>query len=469
MNDLAIVWFRRDFRLADNPALDHACERHAQVLPVYIHDVEAEGDWAPGAASRWWLHHALIDLDLRLRERGSRLLIRAGAARELLTRLVAETGAAAVYWNRLYEPSLVARDRQIKQQLRDADVHAQSFRAAALFEPWELLKDDQQPYRVFTPFWKRMQRDWRAVSHCPEPRQLPPAPKGPASASVQDLGLLPDHDWPDTLAGHWTVGERAAKQRLGGFVECVADYDERRNRPDLNGTSRLSPDLHFGHLSPMQVVEALSPAGELPDGKGALAYVRELAWREFSMAMLFHEPRLSDEPLQPRFQAFPWRAADEYADDLARWQRGRTGVPLVDAGMRELWATGWMHNRVRMVVASWLTKNLLIPWQEGARWFWDTLVDADLANNTQGWQWTAGCGADAAPYFRVFNPELQAGKFDPEARYIQRWCPELAGLDHKALAKMDAHARRHCGYPSLQADLKRSRQRALDAFAEIRA
>ena len=469
MTETAIVWFRRDFRLADNPALDRAREDFERIVPVYIHDPEAEAPWSPGAASRWWLHHALDELRQRLADRGARLIIRKGDARTELERLVGETGASGVYWNRLYEPAIVSRDREIKAHLKSSALDARSFRAAMLFEPWELLKDDDTPYQVFTPFWKRMQREWRAGQPCPEPRALEDGSGDVDSLELGQLDLLPRHAWGERLAGYWIPGELAARRQIKDFAEGpVKRYDDARNLPDRKGTSGLSPYLHFGHVSPVQVVHELEPSGELPGGKGALSLVRELAWREFSAVLLHHVPRLSDHPLQRRFEAFPWRRASDYADDLKAWQRGCTGVPLVDAGMRELWQTGWMHNRVRMVVASYLTKNLLIPWQEGARWFWDTLVDADLANNTQGWQWTAGCGADAAPYFRVFNPELQAEKFDPEAAYVRQWCPELDGLDARGLARMDDDERTRRGYPAMRVDLKESRRRALDAFDAIK-
>ena len=469
MTDLAIVWFRRDFRLADNPALDHARNQHERVLPVYIHDPDALGDWAPGAASRWWLHHALADLGDRLTDRGAPLVLREGSAGEQLARLVDETGACAVYWNRLYEPAIVERDKRIKTALKDRGLVVESFRAALLFEPWELLHGDGEYYKVFTPFWKRMQSEWRAVSRRPEPRELDGPASTPETVSLDSLGLLPDVDWADGLRDRWEVGELAGRRRLDDFIEDdVGRYESERDRPDRRGTSSMSPYLHFGHVSPVQVVEALEPSGELPGGKGPLGYVRELAWREFSTLLLFHEPHIPDRPLKEKFADFPWRSKSDYADDLEAWKRGCTGVPIVDAGMRELWHEGWMHNRVRMIVASYLTKNLLIPWQEGARWFWDTLVDADLGNNTQGWQWTAGCGADAAPYFRVFNPELQADKFDPDAAYIHRWCPELEGLDLKQLKKLDDHGRDQRGYPAMQVDLKASRQRALDAYQAIK-
>ena len=469
MSDLAIVWFRRDFRLADHPALGYAQKRHKQVLPVYIHDPEAMGDWAPGAASRWWLHHALNALSARLRDRGVPLTLRSGSTSNQLQRLVENTGACAVYWNRLYEPALVKRDTQIKSLLRGQGIEARSFRAAVLFEPWELVKDDGEPFRVFTPYWRRMQHEWRTTLGLTEPPELTGPASRPDSVSVASLDLLPKVNWDDGLAERWQPGEQAARRITRAFIDQpIHRYADARNRPDQRGTSSLSPYLHFGHISPAQVVNALSESGELPDGKGALSFVRELAWREFSIVLLHHFPDASDHPLQSRFDRFPWRERSDYAQDLRAWQRGQTGVPLVDAGMRELWTTGWMHNRVRMVVASFLTKNLLIPWQEGARWFWDTLVDADLANNTQGWQWTAGCGVDAAPYFRIFNPILQAEKFDPEMAYIQRWCPELTGLSHKQLNKISDAERGRRGYPLPIVDLKTTRSRALEAFARIK-
>ncbi|MDX1624929.1 MAG: deoxyribodipyrimidine photo-lyase [Wenzhouxiangellaceae bacterium] len=468
MSDLAIVWFRRDFRLADNPALDAARSDFGRVLPVYVHDPEALGDWAPGAASRWWLHHALVDLRDRLSDRGAPLVIRSGGALVHLRDLVRKTGAKAVYWNRLYEPGYVERDKEIKSALSEEGVDVKSFRASVLFEPWELLHDGK-PYQVFTPYWKRTQKEWRPVSTRPEPRELAAPDDVPGGDAVEDLALLPDHDWGGKLAEAWEPGERAGRRRLEHFAdEAVADYEKLRDRPAVDGTSRLSPYLHFGHVSPAQVVEALEPSGELPTGKGTLGFVRELAWREFSALLLFHAPRLPDRALKEKFRNFPWRAASEYAEDLEAWKRGRTGVPMVDAGMRQLWQTGWMHNRVRMVVASYLTKNLLIPWQEGERWFWDTLVDADLANNSQGWQWTAGCGADAAPYFRIFNPERQAERFDPEGEYIRRWVPELEGLERKEMESLEEERRDELGYARPLVDLKGSRERALDAYAEIK-
>lgn len=478
MTESAIVWFRRDLRLADNPALDRARQDFDRIIPVYIHDPEAEAPWSPGAASRWWLHHALDELRRRLDDRGARLIIRKGSARTELDRLLKETGASGVYWNRLYEPTIVARDRDIKTHLKSEAVSARSFRAAMLFEPWELLKDDETHYQVFTPYWKRMQRDWRAVQPCPEPRSLEDGSGKIQGLELDQLNLLPRHDWGDRLAEYWTPGELAARRRMKDFVAGPVDrYDEARNLPDREGTSGLSPYLHFGNVSPAQVAHELEPSGELPGGRGPLSLVRELAWREFSAVLLHHVPRLTDHPLQRRFDDFPWRRKADYADDLEAWRRGRTGVPLVDAGMRELWQTGWMHNRVRMVVASYLTKNLLIPWQEGARWFWDTLVDADLASNAAGWQWVAGSGADAAPYFRIFNPVSQGEKFDPAGDYVRKWVPELARLPKKAIHApwtADRQTLAQAGvtlggdYPRPIVDHAEARKRALAEFEKIK-
>lgn len=469
MSDTAIVWFRRDLRLADNPALDHARARHARVVPLYVHDPASESPWSAGAASRWWLHQSLRALDRRLRDRGSRLVLASGDPLEAIERVRRVTGAGAVYWNRVYEKGPVERDRGIKERLREDGLTVESFSGSLLVEPWQGVKTDGTPYLVFTPFWKQIQKHWQPPRVHAEPRELAAPVRWPASMSVGDFGLLPDHDWPDQLDAYWSPGELGARRRLAAFAERAGDYHVARDRPDRAGTSCLSPHLHFGEVSPGQIVRALEPSGELPAGKGRLVFASELAWREFSHHLLWHFPHTPEASLKAAFRQFPWRRREEYADDLAAWQRGRTGIPMVDAGMRQLWRTGWMHNRVRMVVASFLTKNLLIPWQEGAQWFWDTLVDADLANNTQGWQWTAGCGADAAPYFRVFNPVLQGEKFDPDGDYARRWCPELSGRDARRVHQpLGADEARSLDYPQPIVDLRATRRRALDAWEAIR-
>ena len=469
MNSTAIVWFRRDLRLADNPALDHAHRAHQRVVPVFVWDPNAEGDWSPGAASRWWLHHSLEHLDERLRQRGSRLIIERGDTGEALERVRRVTGAEAVYWNRIYDPAFVERDRRLKRALSAQGLRVQSFGGSLLFEPWNLLKSDDSPYLVFTPFWKQMQKRWAAPAAAPEPRELAGPSRWPASLAVEQLELMPSLDWASGFSPRWTPGELAAGRRLDAFVDdAVGQYGTGRDRPDRHGTSRLSPHLHFGELSPGQVVRALNPAGELPDGQGRWSFLREIGWREFSAHLLFHFPHLPETPLREQFAEFPWRSVSSYRSDLEAWQQGRTGIPMVDAGMRELWRTGWMHNRVRMIVASFLTKNLLIPWHQGAQWFWNTLVDADLANNTAGWQWTAGCGADAAPYFRVFNPVLQGEKFDPDGTYVRRWCPELRDRPMRELHQPLGSGQSFGDYPRPIVDLKGSRERALAAYARMR-
>jgi deoxyribodipyrimidine photo-lyase len=448
-----IVWFRRDLRLADNPALAAACEHARRVVALYIHAPEEEGDWQPGAASRWWLHHSLERLAASLRARGSELHIRRGPTLAALLAIARETGATQVFWNRLYEPAIAARDARIAAGLDEAGLHAESFNAALLVEPWDARTAQGTPYRVFTPFWRSCAA---SVASQPRPR---PAPASIASARVPDpglaigqLALLPAIRWDAGLSAAWTPGEEGALHRLEAFcATALAGYDAGRNRPDLPDTSRISPHLHFGEIGPRQCLAAVRNAQADRPGSGAAAetFLREIGWREFAHHLLHHFPHTPTEPLDERFAHFPWSPDPAW---LEAWQRGRTGFPIVDAGMRELWTTGWMHNRVRMIVASLLTKNLRQPWLDGARWFWDTLVDADLASNTLGWQWTAGCGADAAPYFRVFNPALQAARHDPDGSYVRRWLPDFVR-----------------DYPPPIVDLQESRAAALAGYARIKA
>jgi len=423
---VAIAWFRRDLRLTDNPALEEARAAADVVIPVYIHAPGEDGPWHPGAASRWWLHRSLSALAADLGKRGSALVVRRGPSLEALLALAEETGATSVHWNRLYEPAAIARDTAVKSALADHGILATSSNGSLLFEPWTVSTGSGDPYRVFTPFWKTcMAKLEGTVPPRAAPRRLAGGASVVPGVPLEDLDLLPQVRWDAGLQKAWAPGEAGAAKALAEFnTHAISGYGHDRNRPDLAGTSRLSPYLHFGELSPRQALAAARQAA--PTGSsGADAFIRELGWREFAHHLLYHYPHTTDAPLDRRFERLDWRRD---AAQLRAWQRGRTGYPVVDAGMRELWHTGWMHNRVRMIVASLLTKNLFMHWLDGARWFWDTLVDADLANNTLGWQWTAGCGADAAPYYRVFNPVLQAEKFDPERRYIRRWVPELAAL-----------------------------------------
>jgi deoxyribodipyrimidine photo-lyase len=459
--DTAIVWFRQDLRLADHPALTKALD-HEAVVCVYIDDQKRHGDWPLGQASRWWLSQSLAQLDQSLRERGNRLAVYAGETTAVLTELIAAHQATAVYWNRVYDPSPRDHDAKLKDHLKTQfasdQLHVESFKAQVLKEPWEMLKKDQTPYLVFTPFWKHFQATWTRPLDLPTPHQIPAAQTVSSPVTIDPATLAPSHRWTDKLAKAWQPGWPQAQQRLSEFVDDgLTGYDAARNRPDQAGTSSLSAHLHFGEISVGEVVRACEPSGQVPTDDSAVSFIREIVWREFSHYLLYHFPHIPNQPLKPVFDHFPWRSADDYQDDLAAWQAGQTGVPMVDAGMRQLNATGWMHNRVRMVVASYLTKNLLIPWQEGARYFWDTLVDADLANNTQGWQWTAGSGADASPYFRVFNPALQGEKFDPSGAYVRRWCPERGDQTNKTIHQPDPHI-----------DLKAQRQGALDAYAQIK-
>lgn len=459
----AILWFRNDLRLTDNPALVHAVSRNARLLPVYIHDPAASGEWPMGAASRWWLHHSLKALDDDLRRAGSGLLICEGDTERVLAELVEGTGAEALCWNRRYEPAHIELDQRIKRRFLGQGLAAESFNGTLVNEPWKVLKGDGTPYRVFTPYWKACLKAGGPGDPLPAPDGLPPLPPEVQTGGLDRLGLLPTIPWDRGFYQDWTPGEAGALGRLETFVAGpLSDYTERRDRPAEAGTSGLSTHLHFGEISPRQVFAAL----RAPDPEGCGPFLRQLYWREFAHQLLFHFPHTTQRPLVAKFEAFPWRT--DYRADLERWQQGLTGIPLVDAGMRELWAIGSMHNRVRMVAASFLTKHLLIPWQEGARWFWDTLVDADLANNSMGWQWVAGSGADAAPYFRIFNPATQGERFDPAGEYLRRWLPELRDLPPQRIHQPWKPGGPPAGYPAPLVDLREGRALAMSAYDTIR-
>ena len=482
----AIVWFRQDLRLADNPALHAALQSFDTVVPLFIDDPIDQSVSRIGAASRVWLHHSLASLDSDLTERGATLCLARGAAGAVLRKVAAHFSADAVFWNRCYDPVTRARDQQIKSSL--GAIKAISYNGLLLFEPWDALKEDGTPYRVFTPFWRRVSsRLVDAVDDLlPAPERIPApvtAESGSASGgrdgfvtlALDDLGLLPSQGWHAPMVHDWSPGEAGAQQALARFTDGPArEYHDTRNLPAEPGTSRLSPHLHIGELSPRQVIRALLGTRRTLQrlGAGEETFAKEIVWREFGYSLLFHCPHTIDEPLDERFKAFPWREGAEADADLRAWQQGRTGIPIVDAGMRELYATGWMHNRVRMVVASFLIKNLLIPWQAGERWFRDTLVDADLASNSLGWQWAAGSGADAAPFFRIFNPVLQGEKFDADGDYVRRWVPELNSVQNRRIHQpwtLPAGEREALDYPAPIVDLKQSRQRALDAFQSLKS
>jgi len=427
MKPTTILWLRHDLRLDDNPALAAAAARGA-VVPVFIWAPDEEAPWEPGAASRWWLHHSLEKLAAAFTKAGAPLVIRRGPSLDALRKLVKETGATHVAWNRRYEPAVIKRDTAIKKALAADGLEVESFNGALLYEPMHVATKEGKPYQVFTPFWRALLSREEPAEPVAAPKKLTAAEKQPTSLAIESLDLLPAIDWAATMRKTWTPGEAGGAKRLERFVaRGLTDYDGERNRPDHDGTSALSPHLHFGEISPRRVWHAVraavggKPAKAITTG-GAEAYLRELGWREFANHLLYHFPHTANAPLRADYARFPW-ANDPVG--LRAWQRGRTGFPIVDAGMRQLWATGWMHNRVRMIVASFLVKDLRISWLAGAQWFWDTLVDADLAANTLGWQWAAGCGADAAPYFRIFNPTSQAEKFDPDGAYMKEW----AGAD----------------------------------------
>lgn len=472
----ALLWFRRDLRLTDNSALLSALEQADEVVPVFVFAPEEEQRWAPGAASRWWLHHSLVALDAELRKRGSRLIVQQGPSLTALQRTLRETAATLVCWNKLYEPDALKRDAAIATALDRQDIAVEQCNSSLLLEPGAILNGQQLPYRVFTPFWRTVEKQLPALPPpCKAPKELPATKRKLTGASIDKLQLLPKIAWDQGLAATWTPGESGALQQLKQFVKHVGNYPTGRDRPDLPQTSRLSPHLHFGEIGPRQIVAVLRQhSGPAASAQGVDAYLRQVGWREFAHHLLYHFPSTTDQPLDARFAKQRWRRSQA---DLQAWQRGATGIPLIDAGMRELWRTGWMHNRVRMLVASLLTKNLQIHWLTGAHWFWDTLVDADLANNTLGWQWIAGCGADAAPYYRIFNPVLQAKRFDPQRRYIRHWIPEIAALPdrwiHEPWAAPDdvlhrAGVQLGRTYPRPCVDLGESRTRALEAYSQLK-
>ncbi len=502
MNKPALVWFRIDLRLTDNPALAAVVNRGGPVVPIFIWSPEEEGGWPPGGASKWWLHQSLAALDARMRKLGSRLVIRRGPTLDTLRALAKETGADAAFWNRRYEPAAIARDAKVQAALGADGLDAMSFNAALLHEPWTIRNKSDKPFQVFTPFWKHCLAKPDPSAPLPAPKNIPSPKKWPRSLALDELELEPKIKWAEGFRAAWQPGEVGATANLNRFLsKAFDDYSDQRNRPDATGTSRLSPHLHFGEISPRQVWHAVRRASVVECGSplplshrgraiekrqrtGAVQnlaekwrssqFLAEIGWREFSHHLLFHFPHTPTEPLRANFRKFPWRKDAAW---LRAWQKGRTGYPIVDAGMRELWTTGWMHNRVRMIVASFLVKDLLIPWQKGAHWFWDTLVDADLAQNTLGWQWTAGCGADAAPYFRVFNPTSQGEKFDPHGDYVRKWCPELAGLPDKWLHQPHAappEILQAAGvnldrtYPHPIVSHAIAREMALEAFARIK-
>jgi deoxyribodipyrimidine photo-lyase len=469
-----IVWFRQDLRLRDHVALARGVDRGGAVVPVFCWWPEGEGRWAAGAASRWWLHRSLAALQAELGARGSRLVIRRGDPAVVLPQLAQEVGAGVVAASRRYEPAARTQEECVGEALAAVGASLEVHAGALLHEPARVRAGTGLPYRVFTPFWKTVLPQVMLAPELPAPAALRPPGAWPTSLALDELGLKPTVGWDEGLDRAWEPGERGALRRLSAFVEgSLGGYCERRDVPAVEGTSGLSPHLHFGEVGPAQVLRALRTAGAVHDAASVSKFTAEIGWREFAAHVLANLPRTAESPLRHEFERFPWRTDGV---GLRAWQQGRTGYPLVDAGMRQLWHTGWMHNRVRMVAASFLVKHLLVSWREGADWFWDTLVDADLANNTMGWQWAGGCGADAAPYFRIFNPVLQSRKFDPQAVYIRRWVPELSRMGDEAIhAPWEAEPLelRAAGvelgrtYPHPIVDHAASRARALAAFGSV--
>ncbi len=474
----SIVWLREDLRLSDNPAIAAATAGGRPATFLYIHDEVTPGLRAMGGAARWWLDKSLRALGADIARRGGTLTLRKGPAAGILNDVIAQTRADSVFWNRTYDAGGRARDASIKAALKARGLVAESFNGRLLAEPWEIKTGAGGWFKVFSPFWRALQ----AVYVPPPPAPCPDRLSSPriASEEIDTWRLHPDQpDWSVGFSHDWRPGEAGAAERLRAFLAGpISTYGEDRNRPDLDGgTSGLSPHLRFGEIGPAQIWRAVTAAidrGAINE-TSARVFLSEVGWREFSYVLLFYNQDLATQNYNSAFDAMPWRT-DHAA--LTAWKRGKTGYPIVDAGMRQLWHTGWMHNRVRMIVASFLTKHLLLPWQAGEDWFWDTLVDADPGANAASWQWTAGSGADAAPYFRVFNPITQGAKFDETGAYVRRWCPELAKLPIKFLHSpwtADTATLATSGvrlgetYPHPIVDHAEGRQRALDAYAFIKA
>jgi deoxyribodipyrimidine photo-lyase len=455
-------------RLSDNPALTAASQK-GNVFPIYILDDKNAHQYAMGAASRWWLHYSLMSLNASL---NGMLSIYRGNPIDIFKDIISRYNIKAVQWNRCYEPWRINRDVKIKKYLKAIDVETESYNGSLLWEPWTIKKDDGSPYKVFTPFYRKgcLQKE-APREPLPTPENLLYQQDQQNSLSLDELKLLPNIRWDRQLEKYWKIGEKAGQVRLQKFIDVgLSKYKDGRNLPDKPYVSRLSPHLHFGEVSTNQLWYSIR---SIPDNKHSEHFCSELGWREFSHNQLYHSPDLPKKNLQPKFDYFPW-IEDEPA--LEAWQKGKTGVPLVDAGMRELWQTGYMHNRVRMIVGSFLVKNLRLHWHHGQRWFWDTLVDADLANNSASWQWISGCGADAAPYFRVFNPVIQGQKFDPNGTYVRRFIPEISNLPDKFLFNpwnapehilIEAGIELGTTYPKSIVDLKMSRNAALKAFQSL--
>ena len=469
-----ILWFRQDFRLIDNLALNDAFEKYDCVIPVYIYSPDEEKPWQPGQASQWWLHHSLIALQSDLREKyGLALQIRSGNSADQLKALVLEGSANAIFWNRRYEPEIIKRDESIKNYFKETDIYVKSYNSTLLFEPWQIKNKKEQPYKVFTKFYKTCLAQPLQNYQITKPSKIPASVPLKTNLSIESLMLLPKHAWDKKFHDLWCIGEESAQQQFMYFIEHhLNDYQSQRDVIAKNVTSVLSTHIHFGEISPRQifsVTQQLKLNNETGiDIKAIDEFERQLIWREFSHHLLFNFPHSSQQVFNQKYATFPWHS-DQKILDL--WQQGNTGIPLIDAGMKQLWQTGIMHNRVRMIVASFLVKNLGQHWLNGARWFWETLLDADLANNTMGWQWVAGCGADAAPYYRIFNPVRQGELCDPDGDYVRKWIPELSRLPSRYIHspwQASTSLLKECrvklseNYPEPLVDLAESRKNALE-------
>ncbi len=477
----ALVWFRDDHRLGDNPALTAALATGSQVLCFFILDDVSEGLRPLGGAARWWLHGSLQSLDESLKDAGSRLILLKGPAADLVERVASETGASAVFWNRRYGAAEIALDGTIKKRLTERGIRAQSFNGRLLHEPWEIKNQAGRPFQVFTPYLRAVMTR-RIAPPLPAPAMIAsedwPSSVLDSAVALTDLGLEPaTPNWAGGLRRAWRHGERAAQVRLADFLaQGLRGYAENRDIPVLASTSRLSPHLRFGEISPRQIWHAVTGLVAHEPGleRDAEKYLSEVVWRDFCHQLLYDHPHLPWKPHSGRFENFPW------IDDgraLKAWQRGQTGYPIVDAGMRQLWTTGWMHNRVRMIAGSFLVKHLLTDWRQGETWFWDTLVDADPANNAFSWQWIAGSGPDSAPFHRIFNPVAQGEKFDPEGAYVRTFVPELARLPSAFVHRpweappgvlQEAGIRLEETYPAPIVPHGPARERALEAFRGLR-
>ncbi|MGX9962979.1 cryptochrome/photolyase family protein [Roseomonas sp. F4] len=477
MTETSLLWFRQDLRLTDHPALTAALAEGRSVLPVFILDEDAAGPHRLGGAARWWLRASLTSLREALAARGATLLLARGRAETVLPALAQAVGARQVHAGRAYEPWARAQSQRVHEALGGVGAGLALHTTTILREPHLVTSGSGKPYAVYSPFAKAIFALGEPAEPLPAPARIPCPALPVAGEALEELRLYPvpgEPDWAAEFGAHWQPGEAGAAARLARFTAQALDrYDTERNLPGRDSSSGLSPHLRWGEISPGQVWHAAR--GAKAGAKGTETFLKEILWREFAYHLLWHRPEMPEAPLRDEFSRFPWQPD---AKLLAAWQQGRTGYPIVDAGMRQLWRSGWMHNRVRMIVASLLVKHLMQPWQDGAAWFWDTLVDADLASNSASWQWVAGCGTDAAPYFRVFNPMLQGEKFDPDGAFVRRWVPELAKLPDAYVHKpweappeilAAAGVRLGQNYPRPVIDHAEGRARALAAFEALRA